>query len=218
MNKKEIISLFYANRDPERGKEMSAYMRNKFPFLGIGSQKRAELSSPFLSNIDKNEDIDWEFVYYCFNLPEREFTYLAISYLNKLKKNILPDEFKQLEQIALIHPWWDSIDSLSPLIGFVNLIHPDYCVKYIDKWMNSDNLWLIRISIIYQLKYKKQTNIEILSQAILKNKSSNEFFINKAIGWALRQYSKTNPSWVFEFVKSNKLSRLSEREALRIIK
>ena len=84
--------------------------------------------------------------------------------------------------------------------------------------MNSDNLWLIRISIIYQLKYKKQTNIEILSQAILKNKSSNEFFINKAIGWALRQYSKTNPSWVFEFVKSNKLSRLSEREALRIIK
>ena len=100
MNKKEIISLFYANRDPERGKEMSAYMRNKFPFLGIGSQKRAELSSPFLSNIDKNEDIDWEFVYYCFNLPEREFTYLAISYLDKLKKNILPEDLSKFEQIA----------------------------------------------------------------------------------------------------------------------
>lgn len=83
--------------------------------------------------------------------------------------------------------------------------------------MNSDIFWLIRISIIFQLKYKNNTNIELLSKSILNNKNSNEFFINKAIGWALREYSKTNPSWVLEFVKSNKLSNLSEREALRII-
>ena len=217
MDKKEIVSLFYKNKDADRGREMSAYMRNHFPFLGIGSQKRADLSRIFLSKIDKKEEIDWEFVYYCFSLPEREFTYLAISYLDKLKKNILPEDLSKFEQIALIRPWWDSIDSLSPLIGFVYLKYPIYSEKFINKWMNSDIFWLIRISIIFQLKYKNNTNIELLSKSILNNKNSNEFFINKAIGWALREYSKTNPSWVLEFVKSNKLSNLSEREALRII-
>lgn len=217
MDKKEIVSLFYNNTDADRAREMSAYMRNHFPFLGIGSQKRADLSRLFLSKIDKKEEIDWEFVCYCFNLPEREFTYLAISYLDKLKKNILPEDLSKFEQIALIRPWWDSIDSLSPLIGFVYLKYPIYSEKFINKWMNSDIFWLIRISIIFQLKYKNNTNIELLSKSILNNKNSNQFFINKAIGWALREYSKTNPSWVLEFVKSNKLSNLSEREALRII-
>ena len=217
MDKKEIVSLFYKNKDADRGREMSAYMRNHFPFLGIGSQKRADLSRIFLSKIDKKEEIDWEFVCYSFSLLERDFTYLAISYLDKLKKNILPEDLSKFEQIALIRPWWDSIDSLSPLIGFVYLKYPIYSEKFINKWMNSDIFWLIRISIIFQLKYKNNTNIELLSKSILNNKNSNEFFINKAIGWALREYSKTNPSWVLEFVKSNKLSNLSEREALRII-
>lgn len=217
MKKAEILQLFNSSGDSERGAQMAAYMRNQFPFLGIGSVRRAELSRPFLLELDKSEKIDWVFVYECFNRSEREFAYLAISYISSLKNNLDPTEISNIEKLAYIKPWWDTIDSIAPLVGFLYLKNPNYVLNFIYKWMDSGNVWLIRMSILFQLKYKHNTNIEILTKAILKNNDTEEFFIDKAIGWALRQYARTNALWVREFVEVNRISKLSKREALKWI-
>ena len=213
-----IFDIFYSNKDEVRAKQMSAYMRNQFPFLGIGSVKRDEISKQFFLNLDKSQKINWNFVFECFQKPEREFTYLALNYIDKLKSNISEEEFYYFEKLVAIRPWWDSVDSIAPIIGFICRKYNSFVHSYILPWADSDNKWLIRISIIYQLKYKKNTDIGILSKVILKNNNSSEFYIDKAIGWALRQYARTDSVWVCEFVNNNNLSKLSKREALKRIR
>ena len=212
---KEVFDIYYLNRDDARSIQMSSYMRNQFPFLGIGSIKRTEITRPFLSKFKLSDNVDWEFVFDCFNKPEREFTYLAISYLDKLKNKITISEFSNLEKLVLIRPWWDSIDSIASVIGFLCQKYNSLINDYILNWSRSGNKWLVRISIIYQLKYKKDTDIEILSKVILQNNNTGEFFIDKAIGWALRQYARTDSTWVQAFVENNYVSKLSKREALK---
>lgn len=215
---KELFDVYYKNRDDARSVQMASYMRNQFPFLGIGSIKRAELNRPFFRQIKLSDNVNWEFVFECFDKPEREFTYLAISYIDKLKNNIQITEFSNFEKLASLHPWWDSIDSIAPIIGFICRKYNSLVQDYILKWAESGNKWLIRISIIYQLKYKSNTDLEILSKVILENNKTNEFFINKAIGWALRQYARTDRTWVLAFIENSNVSSLSKREALKRVK
>jgi len=134
------------------------------------------------------------------------------------RKDIIEEcDFENIEKIALIKPWWDSIDSIVPVVGFLCKKYPALIEKFIMPWSEGSEKWLIRISIIFQLKYKKDTNLELLSKVILQNNGTKEFFINKAIGWALREYSKTDSEWVTNFVNTNQLSNLSKREALKVI-
>jgi 3-methyladenine DNA glycosylase AlkD len=213
----DIFALFHENADLQRGREMSAYMRNQFSYLGIGSVRRRELSGPFFRSLDKTAPVDWRFVLDCFQKDEREFAYLACEYLFRRRNDILEKDFGWFEKIALVKPWWDSIDSIAPVVGFVCKKYPGLIERYIVPWMTSDEKWLVRISIIFQLKYKKDTNLEVLTKAILQNSKTKEFFINKAIGWALREYSKTDAGWVEDFVSKNEMSNLSKREALKVI-
>ena len=115
-------------------------------------------------------------------------------------------------------PWWDTIDFLSPkILGKYFKLFPDEIEKNTQKWILSNNIWLQRSSILFQLKYKEILNTDLLTRIILPLSNTNEFFVNKAIGWVLREYGKTNKDWVFYFVKKNKLSNLSSREALKHI-
>jgi len=213
----DIFSQFKANADLPRGLEMSAYMRYQFPYLGIGSVKRREISAKFFREIDKKSPFDWDFVFECFRRDEREYVYLACDYMFRCKDRIDECDFEKIEQIALIKPWWDSIDSIVPVVGFLCKKYPALIDRFIIPWSQGSEKWLIRISIIFQLKYKKDTNLELLSEVILQNSGTKEFFINKAIGWALREYSKTDFEWVTDFVNRNQLSNLSKREALKVI-
>lgn len=213
----DIFSQFKANADLPRGLEMSAYMRHQFTYLGIGSVKRREISAQFFRGIDKKSPFDWDFVFECFRRDEREFVYLACDYMFRYKDKIDECDFEKIEKIALIKPWWDSIDSIVPVVGFLCKKYPVLLDRFIIPWSSGSEKWLIRISIIFQLKYKKDTNLDILSKVILQNNGTKEFFINKAIGWALREYSKTDSEWVTDFVNRNQLSNLSKREALKVI-
>ena len=213
----DIFSQFKANADLPRGLEMSAYMRHQFAYLGIGSVKRREISAQFFREIDKKSPFDWDFVFECFRRDEREYVYLACDYMFRCKDRIDECDFEKIEQIALIKPWWDSIDSIVPVVGFLCKKYPALIDRFIIPWSQGSEKWLIRISIIFQLKYKKDTNLELLSEVILQNNGTKEFFINKAIGWALREYSKTDFEWVTDFVNRNQLSNLSKREALKVI-
>ena len=150
-------------------------------------------------------------------MPEREFQYVAIDYMITVKDKFTPDDMETIEKLILTKSWWDSVDAINIVVGHIAMKYPEVKEGILTKWMKSDNIWLNRVSIIFQLKYKEKTDTEFLSKAILHNSGTDEFFINKAIGWALREYSKTNKEWVKEFIESNDLSALSVREGSKYL-
>ncbi|HEY8362578.1 MAG TPA: DNA alkylation repair protein [Tissierellaceae bacterium] len=213
----DIIQIFYNNRNEENAVPMAKYMKNQFPFLGLKKPDRTALSKGFLNEKKKDKEIDWDFIFRCYELPEREFQYLAIDYMSKVANLFQPDDMKKIEKLITKKSWWDTVDAISPIVGHIAMKYPEIKETILTKWMESDNIWLKRVSILFQLKYKDKTDTEFLKKAILKNANTNEFFINKAIGWALREYSKTNKEWVRSFIENNKLSKLSVREGSKYI-
>ena len=213
----DIFKIFRVAADKEKATAMSAYMKNNFKFIGIQSPKRRELTKSFLKTIDKTA-VDWSFVFKCWEQPEREFQYFALDYLEKFKKSLAPSDISKLRKIAETKSWWDSIDWICHFVGEIALTHPKVN-ETILKWSIDKNFWIRRIAIIHQLQRKDKTNTALLEQVITNNFGSNEFFINKAIGWALREYSKTNPKWVKSFISKHKskMNLLSIREASKFL-
>jgi 3-methyladenine DNA glycosylase AlkD len=213
-----IIDIFYENKNPEQSVDMAAYMKNQFEFLGLSRPERDLLQRDFIKSAKKAKAIDWVFVNSCWDLPEREFQYLAVDYLLALKKQLEKEDIKMLEKLITTKPWWDTVDSCAQiLVGELCMRFPELIESFIYKWASSDNIWLVRTSILFQLKYKERTDAKLLSIIILQNSDSKEFFINKAIGWALREYSKINKEWVREFIANNSLHPLSVREGSKYL-
>ncbi|MDP4088333.1 MAG: DNA alkylation repair protein [Bacillota bacterium] len=212
-----IFEIFCASKNEENSIKMASYMKNKFPFLGIPKPERARLSGDFLKQHKKDTAIDWEFIFKCYDMQEREYHYLALDYLMLLIKQLVPEDMSRIEKLITTNSWWDSTDSLDAVVGDMCLRYPKLKEIVIQKWIDSDNIWLKRVAIDFQLQYKEKTDVDILSKAILSNCNTDEFFINKAIGWSLREYSKTDKEWVRNFLKGNKLSTLSVREASKYL-
>ncbi|WP_034600748.1 DNA alkylation repair protein [Clostridiisalibacter paucivorans] len=214
----EIIKKFYDNGNEFESKKMAKYMRNKFLFLGIKRPERLVLQKGYIKQCKRIKKIDWDFIFKLWKLPEREFQYLAVDILVALKKEIKNIEIDKIEKLTINRSWWDTVDFLSSKITADVLDrYPDYIEETIIKWSESNDIWLSRSSILVQLRYKEKTNLKLLSTAILNNINSDEFFINKAIGWALREYSKTDKFWVKDFIKNNKLHPLSIKEGSKYL-
>jgi 3-methyladenine DNA glycosylase AlkD len=213
----EIFGKYYAPANPEQAVKMSAYMRNLFPFLGIHTPKCTELSKEFLTLAKKQDKIDWDFVNTCWK-KEREFQYLALKYLTTLTKLLTPEDIPHLKYLAVTKSWWDTIDCLDKIVGDVALSFSKVN-KVLLAWSLHENFWLRRIAIDHQLLRKDKTDTGLLEQIIVNNFGQKEFFINKAIGWSLREYSKTNPNWVRSFLAkyTDHLSALSIREASKYL-
>ncbi|MDR2152540.1 MAG: DNA alkylation repair protein [Helicobacteraceae bacterium] len=212
-----VFEAFRLAADPEKAAPMSAYMRGKFAFLGIPMPMRKRLSRDFLNAIDK-KFVDWDFVFECWRQSEREFQYLAVDYLSKVSSALSPLDIPNLHDLVVDKSWWDSVDGLNTIIGAVALCHPELNDTLLN-WSVDQNFWLRRVAIDYQLKRREKTDAALLGRIIENNFGQTEFFINKAIGWALREYSKTNPKWVRTFIKTHKdkMSPLSIREASKYI-
>lgn len=212
------MGLMYQHRNVEQAVSMAAYMKNRFPFLGIKKPDRAQIQKDFLKVLSKSVVIDWDFVILLWDLSEREFQYLAMDYLVLMKKLLQREDIDKLMQIIVNKSWWDTVDLIaSNLVGAICSSCPDLIHSHILTWADSNNLWLRRTAILFQLKYKTSTDFELLGKIIMKNNTSQEFFINKAIGWALREYSKTNPTWVRSFIDLNSLPTLSIREGSKCL-
>ncbi|MDO8753578.1 MAG: DNA alkylation repair protein, partial [Anaerolineales bacterium] len=150
---------------------------------------------------------------------QREFQYTATSLIGKLENKLEPEFITTLEYLRVTKSWWDTVDSIAGnAVGIHFKRFPKVHEKYLKKWRKSDNFWLRRTALLFQLGYKKETDFDLLCEIIHENLGSDEFFINKAIGWALRQYAWTDPRSVKKFVKATKeLHPLSRREALKNI-
>ncbi len=217
MNINTLVSTLRENSIEENIIPMEKYMKNNFKFLGIKSVERRELSKDFLRK--EKDIINWEEVFYLWELEEREFQYIALDYLKARKKFLKIDDLENLLKLAKKKPWWDTIDLLAPLVGEAIFDFKDKNKLMLDL-SKDENMWLRRIAILHQLKFKEDTDEKLLEEIIKNNFGSKEFFINKAIGWILREYSKTNKIWVRKFLDEYKdvLSPLSIREGSKILK
>jgi len=212
----ELIRL----KNAENAEKMEAYMKHHFSFLGIKTETRRavfhDLYKKHKSEIQFNfREISWKL----FNKKEREFQYCGMEILIKeIKKKYQKEDDKLIEQWIVTNSWWDSVDVLAKyLLGGYLLQFPEKILNVIERFSNSENMWLNRSAILFQLSYKQKTNFELLKSECEKHKHSNEFFIQKAIGWALRDYGRFNPNAVKSYVENTNLKPLSKKEALRNI-
>jgi 3-methyladenine DNA glycosylase AlkD len=212
-----LKELYESYADPEVAEYMKKYMKDRSDFFGIKSPLRRELTKIHYQRYglipdDRKEEI----VKWCWQAPQREYQYFAMEALGKNIKKANTGIIELFEFMIVNKSWWDTVDYIaSSLVGNHFLIYPDLINEFTSKWMASENMWLQRVCILFQLKYKTKTDTDLLTGFILKLKDSKEFFIRKAIGWALREYSKTDPEFVKKFVTTHKLTGLSEREALK---
>ncbi|RFU66824.1 DNA alkylation repair protein [Bacillus sp. V59.32b] len=214
-----LINKFESHRNKEQAKPMQKYMKDLFPFLGIKTPQRKELMKEFYqeSRILK-EDFQPEFVTELWKQDEREYQYAAMDYVEKSLKKLQKNDLLLVKDLITEKSWWDTVDMLAQKpVGKIAADHPEVIHEEIEDWSISDNLWLRRTSILFQLKYKEKTNEELLYTYILRNNESKEFFIQKAIGWTLREYSKTNPESVRRFIAANQLANLSVREGSKYL-
>lgn len=214
----EIKAMFEDKEDKENAIAMSKYMRNMFEFYGLPTPKRKEIYKNFIKDEKKTKKIDWDFLDICYKDEHREFQYLVCDYLNAMTKYLTYDDIFKIKKYIKSKQWWDTIDFLDKVIGKIGL-QDNKVNDLMLEWSKDEDIWMRRIAIDHQLCRKEKTNTELLEQIIVNNFSSNEFFINKAIGWSLRDYSKTNPNWVRNFVNKykDKMDKLSIKEATKYI-
>ena len=215
----DLKEVFNKNANIEFAAGMKAYMRDQFEFFGIKAPLQKSLRKEFLKthHINHVEDLRilipliWE-------QPEREFQHFGLYLFEKHIKKITPEFLDLIEYMVVTKSWWDTVDFIAPhLVGTLMKQYPNSIESTIRKWLDSGNMWLQRSAILFQLKYKSETDTELLFRIIEELSGSTEFFIRKAIGWSLREYSKTNPEIILKFVETHQLSGLSHREALKVI-
>jgi 3-methyladenine DNA glycosylase AlkD len=215
---KEIISIFNKHRDQKKADGAKAYLLHQFEFFGLQTPLRRSLSKVFYkSHPIKNHAELSALIKECFAQPQRELHYFAIELLGfhhpLWDKKTLP----LIEWMITHNSWWDSVDSTnSNVICKFFLKYPEHTEAFTLKWNQATNKWLKRMSILFQLTYKNKTNTILLANYIEHCIDEEDFFIRKAIGWALRAYAYTDPKWVIHFVNAHpNLSPLSKREALK---
>ena len=214
----KIKQLFEQNSDEENAIKMSKYMRNLFKFYGIPTPIRKSLYKDLLKEEKAKKTIDWNFLDKCYEDNYREFQYLALDYIENMQKFLNYDDVPKLYKYINSKQWWDTIDRFDRIVGNI-AFKDDRINDLMLKWSKNEDFWLRRIAIDHQLGRKEKTNTKLLEQILLNNFCSDEFFINKAIGWSLRDYSKTNPDWVKDFLSKyeNKMDKVSLKEAYKYI-
>ena len=214
----DLITDFEENRNELLAESMSKYMQDKFRFLGVRGATRTEIYKKYFPDARKTKTIDWDFVENCWNKEEREFQYVVVYYLKAMQKFLKREDISRLKYLIVTKSWWDTVDLLAKVIGSL-VIRIEGYDQIMLEWSKDSNIWLKRVAILYQLSLKEKVDKQILERILVGNLGDSEFFINKAIGWALRDYSKYNPEWVREFIKKNKdnMANLSIREASKYL-
>ncbi len=205
--------------DPERAEDKKEYMRNKFEFFGIDAQPRRKVTREFKRKENRPDHEDLERVIEeLWKKPEREIQYFGSELVERYKKEFTEDIIELFEFMITNKSWWDTVDRIAKKsVGEYFRKYPERREEYIKKWLSSGDIWLQRTCLLFQLSYKEETDVDLLFDIIEELKDIDEFFIQKAIGWSLREYSRTEPELVEDFIKDHELSSLSTREGMKVI-
>jgi 3-methyladenine DNA glycosylase AlkD len=198
---------------------MSAYMKNNFPFFGIKTPERRLLAAGFVQEHGLPEGkVLKQLCRLCFSAEQRELHYFVNDVLRKRVGSLSIDFLDLFEELIAQKSWWDTVDFIAPyLAGPLLLRFPETMIPYTQRWIESPDFWYHRAAIIFQLDYKEKTNVDLLFEYIERRADSKEFFVQKAGGWALRQYARVNPEAVRAFIETTKLPDLTAREGLKRI-
>ena len=215
-----VAAALAAQADQERAAAMAAYMKDRFAFFGVKAGPRRKAQREVLSGwrvLDADDLI--AFADGCWDRNERELQYAACDVLRRHVSRLGADNLAGIERLIATKSWWDTVDALAArVVGPLVAAHPELRPD-LDRWLSSGDLWLERAAILHQLGYRDETDEAWLFEMCLAHAASTEFFHRKAIGWALREYAKTAPDAVAEFVAAHDadLSGLSKREATKNI-
>jgi len=217
---KLIDEELLAVADPEKAAGMKAYMKDHFEYLGVASPERKVVVRYVWENYKELIKEEWrEICSALWETPRREYQYVGMDLMAKIKTKLLEEDIALIEHFVLEKSWWDTVDFIaSHMAGKYFEKYPNQIEHYLPKWKLSDNMWINRTAILFQLKYKDKLDFDLLTEHILHHQESKEFFINKASGWALRQHSKLEPEQVKTFLSNHpNLSNLTKREASKYL-
>lgn len=208
--------------NPAKALQMAAYMKTEMPFYGVQKPDRNDIIRSIKKQYPIFEnDLYRDVVDRLWRLPHREEKYLAVQLAQSYPKSITQASMDLYERLIREGAWWDFVDDIAiRLVGRVLLDERAEVSKFMDRWVDDNDLWIRRTAIIFQIKHKERTDHRRLFSYCERRSSEAEFFIRKGIGWALREYSKTDPDRVFDFLQRNgdRLSGLSYREGARRLK
>ncbi|MEA2064471.1 MAG: DNA alkylation repair protein [Gemmatimonadota bacterium] len=213
--KQELISL----ADPEKAAPMAAYMKTDMPFYGVQSGERRQIARQAMQRFPVESRAAYEdAVLDLWRQPHREEKYIAVTLARLHRKFIGLGSIALYERLIREGAWWDFVDEAAVhLVGSALKACPEELWPVIDRWIEDRDMWIRRTALLCQNRHKKRTDGKRLFRYCLARSPEGEFFIRKAIGWALREYSKSEPEAVQQFLLANKdkLSALSFKEAAR---
>jgi 3-methyladenine DNA glycosylase AlkD len=208
---------FRQHANAEIAGPMKKYMKDRYEYFGIKSPLRKEiyrehkLKYGLIPTAETEEIVSW-----CWQQPQREYQYFAMEFLGRAAKKADKDSINLYIFMITNKSWWDTVDYIAAnLVGNYLKLYPERIMDLTDQWMASNDMWLQRTCLLFQLKYKSATDTDLIHGFISRLSSSKEFFIRKAIGWVLREYSKTDAEFVVDYVEKYPMSGLSQREALK---
>lgn len=216
----ELERIFLLNADEFHAKRKTAYMRHLFPFIGLLTPLRKTLQKPLFKTYAIHDERHLKGILSdLWDKEQREFQYAALDLAASFRKLSSSQTLEMYEGMIRQKSWWDTVDDIAAnLVGPLVSDHPNL-LEVMDRWIQDENLWIRRTALIFQLKWKQQTDARRLFSYCSQLMHERDFFIRKAIGWALRQYSKTDPRAVEQFIQNNqlKLSPLSIKEGSKYV-
>ncbi|HAD12393.1 MAG TPA: DNA alkylation repair protein [Saprospirales bacterium] len=214
-----VRERFRAHGKPDVAQGQMAYMRHQFEYFGLKMPQWTVLTKAIHAEygIPDGEEL-YALVRLCFQDEHREMHYFGLETLQKVLKKQPQDCIYFLEELILTRSWWDTVDWINKLVGLHFKKYPELIKPTVARWMDSGNIWLQRVCMIFQLAYKDKTDEALLFDCVRKLATSKAFFLQKGAGWALRQYGKIRPEAVREFLDKHPVSALTKREAMKSLK
>ena len=216
-----VIAALREAADPVRAPQQQAYMKSDLPYFGVGVPQCRRIAGSVFGKHPLPDADAWEAAVLDLwrRAAHREERYAAVELLllGRYSGWLEPARLPMVEEMVVTGAWWDYVDAIAGRgVGSMLATHPRPMKAILREWAKDDDIWKRRTAILAQLRAKQATDTKLLADAIRASIGEREFFLRKGIGWALREYSKTDPGWVMEFVRAHpELSPLSRREALR---
>jgi 3-methyladenine DNA glycosylase AlkD len=213
----DLVQTFEGRADPSRAEAMSRYMRNEFEFVGLQAPLRRKLAAPLMTALHgRSADEVLGVADQLWALPEREYQYVATDLLRAEWRSLPPESLGRLRELVLHRSWWDTVDPLSHVVGVLVMKNRELTAD-MEEWLADPNRWLVRVALLHQLGWKGAADPDLVFRFCLARGSDEDFFIRKAIGWALRDLARGFPERVRAFIEEHgdELSPLSVSEATK---